>query len=70
MATTERRVVTAATLPMQTAHPTPMQAKGTPMEGITKAETKTSTTTRHKDNREAAVAMIPRRILRPSATSQ
>jgi hypothetical protein len=81
MATTEQMVM-VQTPPMRMVHTTPMEATDTPMEDITKPDTKTSTTAapvqvvisttiRDKGNMaEAVVAMIPRRIPRPSAISQ
>lgn len=82
MATTERMVATAPTPPMQMVHTTRMLATDTLTEDITRPDTKISitaappelevisTTTRDKDNHEAVVAMILRRIRRPSAISQ
>lgn len=80
MATTERMVATAPTLPMRMVHTPRMQATDTPTEDITRPDTKISTTavppeaisttTRDKDNQEAVVAMILRRTPRPSAISQ
>ncbi|KAJ9482184.1 hypothetical protein VN97_g11261 [Penicillium thymicola] len=75
MATTERMVATARTLPMR------MQATDTPTEDIMRPDTKISTTappepeaisttTRDTDNPEAVEAMILRRIPRPSAISR
>lgn len=81
MATTERMVVTGPT-PMRMVHTTQMPVTDTPTEDITRPDTKISTTaappepeaisttTRDTDNHEAVVAMIPRRIPRPSAISQ
>lgn len=82
MATTERMVATAPTPPMQMVHTTQMPATDTLTEDITRPDTKISTTaappelevirttTRGKDNHEAVVGMILRRIRRPSAISQ
>lgn len=70
MATTERMVATAPTPPTRMVHTTRMQATDTLTEDTTRPGTKISTTTRDKDNHEAVVAMILRRIPRPSAISQ
>lgn len=82
MATTERMVATAPTPPTRMVHTTRTPATDTLTEDITRPDTKISTTaalpepeaisttTRGKDNHEAVVAMILRRIRRPSAISQ